>query len=92
MNLTTDFSLGAPVTLLAVIIAHDVQTPDRPHAALIRSVFVGCVLGQRDVRSVSGAPYSGDDFGFRAEGQAGNPAEPGRGWVTGKFVVMIDGR
>jgi len=35
---------------------------------------------------------SGDDFGFRAHGHVGNPAEPGRGWVTGTFVVKIDGR
>ena len=55
-------------------------------------MFSGYVYGQKDVRPFAGAPtvFAGDDFGFRAQGQVGDPAN-GRGWVTGSFVVKVGG-
>jgi len=61
---------------------------------LVVSAFTGYVVGQKDVDPLRGGPtvYAGDDFGFRAEGRIGDVGTEGRGWVTGKFVVKIEGR
>jgi hypothetical protein len=62
--------------------------------ALVMAAFTGYVFGQKDVRPLAGGSrvYAGDDFGFRAEGRVGDVSTEGRGWVTGKFVVKIEGR
>src|SRR5919106_4313774 len=61
--------------------------------ALVMAAFTGYVFGQKDVRPLAGGArvYAGDDFGFHAEGRVGDVSTEGRGWVTGKFVVKIEG-
>jgi len=63
-------------------------------STVVLAGFTGYVFGQRDVRPFPGGPtvYAGEDFGFRAEGQIGDTTTPGRGWITGAFVVKIEGR
>ena len=61
--------------------------------ALVLSAFAGYAFGQKDIGPLPGGPsvYAGDDFGFRAHGVVGEP-ESGSGWVTGQFVVKLQGR
>ncbi len=62
--------------------------------AFMFAALTGYVVGQKDVRPLPGGPtvFSGDDFGFQAEGRIGDITAAGRGWVTGRFVVKVDGR
>lgn len=62
--------------------------------AFVVTAFAGYVFGQKDVRPLPGGTtvFSGDDFGFQAEGRIGDITSAGRGWVTGKFVVKVEGR
>ncbi len=62
--------------------------------ALVLAVFTGYVVGQKDVQALPGGAtvFSGDNFGFQADGRIGDTTRPGHGWVTGKFVVKVDGR
>ena len=57
--------------------------------------FGGYVAGQaRTVRPLPGGPtvYSGENFGFRAVGEEGDPTTTGKGWITGTFVIKVNGR
>ena len=61
----------------------------------LAAVFSAYAVGQKgDVLRLPGGPtvYAGDSFGFRAEGRVGDPTKPGHGWITGTFVVKVEGR
>jgi hypothetical protein len=58
------------------------------------AVFTGYVVGQTDAKKVPGGPQvlAGENIGFIVDARPGERPYTGRGWVTGKFVVKIDGQ
>jgi hypothetical protein len=61
--------------------------------AFVFALFTGYVFGQKDPKMPPIGPhvFTGDDFGFQVDVIPGRTA-PERGWVTGRFVVKVDGR
>jgi hypothetical protein len=62
--------------------------------AFVFAVFTGYVFGQKDPKMPPIGPhiFTGDDFGFQVDLLPGRNPAPDRGWVTGRFVVKIDGQ
>lgn len=62
---------------------------------LVLTGLAGYVAGQvRSAVPLADGPvvYSGENFGFRATGKVGDPAGEGPGWMTGSFVIQVDGQ
>jgi hypothetical protein len=56
-------------------------------------VFTGYGVGQTDLKKVPGPQVlAGENIGFIVDARPGERPFTGRGWVTGKFVVKIDGQ
>jgi hypothetical protein len=61
--------------------------------AFVFALFTGYAFGQKDTKPALGPHvFTGDDFGFQVDAYPGRMPTGDRGWVTGKFVVKIDGR
>ena len=57
-------------------------------------VFTGYGAAQTDLKKVPGGPQvlAGENIGFIVDARPGERPYTGRGWVTGRFVVKIDGQ